>query len=113
LRQEVRDNCKTFIHRFDSDRRLQSTQQVRDIHKFNENLTVVKNVVNTCILLPRKAILQSFYILGNGVLVEERISRLHGPQLLNLESRLRPKSAQQPKTTIAERSGFLQKHATA
>jgi len=42
--------CKTFIHRFDSDRRLQSTQQLRDTYKLSEKPTVVKNVVSRCIV---------------------------------------------------------------
>ena len=44
--------CKTFIHRFDSDRRLQSDQQLRDTHKFSEKLTVVKNVVSCPLEVP-------------------------------------------------------------
>jgi hypothetical protein len=33
--------CKTFIHRFDSDRRLQPTQQVRDT-QFTEKIAVIR-----------------------------------------------------------------------
>jgi hypothetical protein len=49
--QVAQENYKTFIHRFDSDRRLQSTQQLRDIHKFIEKPTVVKNVVSLCMFV--------------------------------------------------------------
>jgi hypothetical protein len=48
LREKLRRDCKTFIHRFDSDRRLQSNQQLRVSPQFGEKITVVKIVVSLC-----------------------------------------------------------------
>ena len=40
------NGLQTFIHRFDSDRRLQSTQQLTNQHIRRWTVTVVKNVVS-------------------------------------------------------------------
>src|SRR5437867_12488803 len=46
LRENVVRLCKTFIHRFDSDRRLQTYQQLKDSEDGREKPTVVKTVVS-------------------------------------------------------------------
>jgi len=61
----------------------------------HRKVTVVKNVVSLCILLLSKGIFQSIYILGNGVLVEERIRvcmAQSNQQLSPFESERRPAS---------------------
>jgi hypothetical protein len=40
--------CKTFIHRFDSERRLKSTQQVRDTPQFSESFMGSESESSSC-----------------------------------------------------------------
>jgi hypothetical protein len=55
-------NCKTFIHRFDSDRRLHFFQQLRDSTPSLQKVTVVKMMANARTLCQGKVYLGECYV---------------------------------------------------